>query len=210
EIDSAAPVAVAVAEAAVLVTVGMRGLVFLPQQHERHALAAHLSMDGWPVRLRSRFVRGCRQRKEQPLQAGLVEILGQRPGEPGTLGPLEVVADGGVDEPDDTGDLAMAEAVVVPEAQDVSDFAHGYSGRRHRAGGFCVHDTPVVERISSVARQRIGQADLGPRPKLIPSEGWMQSLGTVDGIRRNGGRDASEEWTGSIGRGGRDPSEYAA
>src|SRR5690606_13902251 len=51
EIDSAAPVAVAIAEAAVLIAVGMYGLVFLPQQHERHALAAHLLMEGRPVRL---------------------------------------------------------------------------------------------------------------------------------------------------------------
>src|SRR5690606_1460889 len=124
----------------------------------------------------------------------------QWPGEPSPLGPLKVVADGGVDEPDDAGDLAMAEAVVVPKAQDVSDFAHGYSGRRHRAGGFCVHDRPVVARISSVARQRSDQADLGPKPKLIPSEGWTPSLGRVDEIRRNGGRHPSEGWTRCIGK----------
>ena len=96
DIEASAPRTVALAELAVLQPLGVLGFVLLPQQRQRHPLAAAFGVDPSPVR-NGAFDTGldwCDG--EQPrFERGLVERLGQRPRQARGLGSADVVADGG-------------------------------------------------------------------------------------------------------------------
>ena len=80
DVEALAPHTVALAELAVLQPLGVLVLVLLPQQRQRHPLAAALGVDLSPVRNGALDIGLNRRDGEQArFERGLVERLGQRP-----------------------------------------------------------------------------------------------------------------------------------
>jgi len=113
------------AEPATAVTVGMRGAIFLPDQLQRHALAAQLAVDRRPVRQRPPILgRGRGDRIEAPLQCGVVKIVRHRPADAGFARPAQARSGGRRADPETGGNLALGQA-GGRQPQHVADLAHG-------------------------------------------------------------------------------------
>ena len=116
-IQLALPGAVVLAEPAVLVAVGVAFPVLLPEQEQGDPLALRLPVDRGPVRQAARL---CRQRRgareQQALQRAIIQIGGQRPGQPGFLGPAQVLIDRRARDAAAPGGLAIAQAMAPTQA----------------------------------------------------------------------------------------------
>ena len=128
----AAPRLVEVGELAVAIAVGVLLSVFEPQELEGDRLLAQLLVDIAPVRGRAGRRRGGRRREQGRLQGGVVEPLGQRPGQPGQLGPPHVIGQGGSRDAQRGADLAEAQTLSQAQAEDVTDLSHGNTGSGQR------------------------------------------------------------------------------
>lgn len=70
-------------------------LVFFPEQHQGYALAAEFLVNNGPVRQDPVPASGLVARREQQLfQAVIVKIVRQRPVQPGSFEPFQVVEHG--------------------------------------------------------------------------------------------------------------------
>jgi hypothetical protein len=108
----------------------MRLTVFLQEQLQGDALAAEFFVNGRPignrpVRCRQRGRFGGRAGQELLLEPDFVEVFGQRPGNLGSGGALEVIPDGADRQAAAAGDLPHREVMFVSESQDLFDGAHG-------------------------------------------------------------------------------------
>ncbi len=125
-IELCGPRAIENAEPRVLIPVGIRALVLLPEQLERHALALELAVDSGPIgkRTRDRFRGRCR---EEPCleRRRVIEFRRQWPWQAGRSEAAEVITDSAVGRADTLGDLADAPPTLVGEAEDFNDLAHG-------------------------------------------------------------------------------------
>ena len=150
------PGPVQLAEPAVLHPLGMRLLVLLPQQRERHPLAAKLAVNHRPLRHREPSLarHRHRSRKQPPLELCVVERLRQRPAQPRLLGATDVPLHRHRRELQAAGNRPTAQTCDMVQPQDLSYFAHGQPPVRHRDpspnkewGGS--HGRPVVPRRSA-------------------------------------------------------------
>ena len=166
---------VEIAEPAVAVAVGMMAAIFLPQQRQRHAAAAQLSMDMPPFRQRLRPRRVVAGRRDQlALQRRVVELIRYRPRDADHRGrrmysPIAVRPI-----PTDRVITRFARPTGALQAQNFSNLPHrqslGGPPLANRKGGPCPAQT----------------ADNAPR--ITPSTGWSLSIGL-------GGRFPSESVT---------------
>lgn len=97
-----------------------------PQQAQGHSFAAQFGVDRRPVRLGDHLRRsGRRWGKETPVERFFVQVSRERPGEPGGLGPLQVLAHRAVGDAAAAGDGPVAQAALPLQTQDFADLAHG-------------------------------------------------------------------------------------
>jgi hypothetical protein len=90
-VEVATPAPVVLAVLAVGVAVGEGLLVLEPQQHQGDVRTAELPVNGRPVGRGTGRRRRCCRREQPGLQGVVVHAVGQRPAQPGGLGPLHVV-----------------------------------------------------------------------------------------------------------------------
>ena len=134
------PLAVTVAELGVAVATGGILLgVFLPQQLLGHALALELLMKSGPVGLLvARRDGGIGTGVEQPCQAGVVELLGQGPGEAEFIGPGQQFLHGAEADLGAVSDLAKRQPGGQSQSQNFSDVTHsdplGWHGPSGKSG----------------------------------------------------------------------------
>lgn len=129
-IDLARPRAVVLTEPAVVKALRMRGLVLLPEQEERHALALELAMHVRPVGQATALRRQCRLRRiQRTFQRGVVKP--RRVGYAGEPGSRQIVADGALTNADTGRDLPLAPAGGM-QPKNFSDLSHGHPRCRHR------------------------------------------------------------------------------
>src|SRR5690606_36880611 len=108
-IDLARPLAVVLAKPAVVKALRLRGLVLLPKQEERHALALELAMHVRPVGQAAALRRQCRLRRiQRTFQRGVVKP--GRVGYAGEPGSRQIVADGALTNADTGRELPLAPA----------------------------------------------------------------------------------------------------
>ena len=93
DVATAPPVAVALAELGVAVTVGVQFAVFEPEQLQGHALLGELLLHGVVVGLGVTRRRVRDIGKESSLEGVVVHLLGQRPTEARHLRAIDVIAD---------------------------------------------------------------------------------------------------------------------
>ncbi|MGB5743998.1 MAG: hypothetical protein WBM65_16445 [Sedimenticolaceae bacterium] len=102
-----------------------------PQQLQGHALAferlGHLEVVGL-----DQATGRLAGRKQQRLKPGLVDPVGQRPGETQGVRCRDVVVDRALGQAAGPGDLLVAESGRVLEAQDLDDLLHWNPRCRHR------------------------------------------------------------------------------
>ena len=125
-VEAPTPRSVAFAELAVLKPLGVDGLVLVPQQREGDALAPALSVHAGPVRNRAFVSSRHRGGGEQPpFERALVELFGQRPGQPGGLGSVNVLTHCGGRGLDGARDGPDRQSSLEEQPQYAMDFAHG-------------------------------------------------------------------------------------
>src|SRR5258707_2081572 len=138
--DPVAPFDVEVAETAVAVAVvGMVAAIFLPQQRQRYAAAAQVSMDMSQIRkrLRSRrIVPGWR--KELALQRRVVDLLRYRPADANHRGATNILRNRRATNPDRPGDHPIARPTGILQAKNFSNLPHRQSLGGHRTS-HCVN-----------------------------------------------------------------------
>ena len=150
------PRPVQLAEPAVLHPLGMRLLVLLPQQRERHPLAAKLAVNAAPVGHRKPGLTRHRHRprEQPPLELGIVERLRQRPAQPRLLGAADVPLHRRRRQLQAAGNRPTAQTRDMMQPQDLSYFAHGQPLVRHRVPLPKGREDPTVSRLSRVAQLR--------------------------------------------------------
>jgi hypothetical protein len=120
------PLVVEVAELAILVALGIRRLVFLPQEHQGDGLAAQFPVDGDEVQWLAGLVgHDGGWRKQALLQRLVVGLGGKGPVETGAGKASEVLGDGASGDGAALGDLAFGESTVELQAQHFTDLSHG-------------------------------------------------------------------------------------
>src|SRR5579883_3225918 len=174
------PPAIPLTEAAVLIAVGIRVPVLLPEQAERHAFATKLAVDLLPHRLGPRTGPPGGGRIEPPFQCRIVQLLREGPRKPQRFGPMEHAHHGAVREPQAVGNLASRQMMGGVEPKNLANLAHRYPPACRRAR------TPVPRELCS-PRLRTGVAN--PCTRRPPTL-------RVVGITRN-------RWTNYPGIGGR-------
>ena len=123
-----------VAEPRVAVAVRMSREIFLVQDGDADARPLELLDQVGPIRLRpaARADPGARPGEQLLLQGRVGQILRQRPGQPGRLGPLDGVPHGRARRAHNPADLAIAGLARV-EPQHLPHLSHGHlSVCRHR------------------------------------------------------------------------------
>lgn len=133
DVERAAPSAIQISVATVVIPVGVGGLVLLPQQNERHALAAQLLVHALEVRCRARDRRWCRRGKQQVFEGLVIELLRQRPTEAGILCAEDIVIQRAASNADGSRHLSATELARTPEPEQLSDLSHGYRMCGHRS-----------------------------------------------------------------------------
>jgi hypothetical protein len=101
------------AETAVAVAVRMFGLVFLPEEVERHALAPQFAMYGRPIGFRTDLARGRCRRIQPCFQFDLAQPRRQRVAQSALLRPAKNLAHRRRRTADHPGNLTMASASLV-------------------------------------------------------------------------------------------------
>ncbi len=120
-----APAPVVFAECAVLEAAWLLGLVLLPQQFQRHALAAQFIVHGGPSRRRPLHRRRFAGWEQQPLQGRVVALGWQGRGQACQRSAGYVVGHSGGRNVDDAGDFPLGAALLEMQSQHFMDFAHG-------------------------------------------------------------------------------------
>jgi hypothetical protein len=114
-------------ELGVRVAVGVVLPILMPQQHQRQPRPAQLAVNPPPVRQRPVGLGGRSLREQQRLQGDVIELVGQRPPQPGPLGPAHMVAGGRERHTKGRADLAKRHA-LMGQSKDLTDSAHGETG----------------------------------------------------------------------------------
>ena len=125
------PAPVVLAKAAVQVVVRVALLVFLPQQIERHALAAQLSVQVRPFGQRTARARLRRRRVQFRLQHRIVPAGRHRVADAGERGPAHDLADRRARDADDSGNLPSAAPLILAQPQYLDNISHGQPPIRH-------------------------------------------------------------------------------
>jgi hypothetical protein len=102
----------------------LRGLVLLPQQHQRHTLAAQLLVELAEVGQRHGPGTGGRRWVQRLLKSGLVPAVRQWPGHARLAGAAQAVLHGGAGDTGALGDVAFGKTGVL-EPENLADLAHG-------------------------------------------------------------------------------------
>ena len=191
--DGFAPTAVELAEPAVAVAVRVLGPVLLPQQQQRNGRPLQFLVDVGPIGQRPRRLLVKRRRREQPpLQLGIVQSVGHRPGDADDGGAPQILANRRPAQPGRDGDLPLAHAKGVPQSQNFSNLSHRRSLGGHRTSP-CMAAKEVSSAIRSPTSRASGRAHQGGR---LRSE-WVADF------RRN-------RWPDCLGISGRFASDYAS
>lgn len=133
DVDATPPPPVELAELAVGVAVGEDLLVLDPQQHQGDVGAPELDVDPGPVRQRAgRRWRGGGGGEQERLEGVVVEAIGEGPGDPGRLGPAQMVAHGRERHLERRCGVAQAEAFAQAQSESISDLSHADMGPGHR------------------------------------------------------------------------------
>jgi hypothetical protein len=101
----------------------MRRSIFLPEQHQRHARAFQVLMQVHPVR-DDPVGRQRGAPKQARCYRAVIEIVGERPRQPGGRGALEVSRHGAEAQPARLRDGALREPGRVFQAENVAKFSH--------------------------------------------------------------------------------------
>ena len=162
-VEVTCPLPVVMDELGVLVPLRVALLVLHPEKLERDRGPAELTVDRGPVRHRP-LGRGRElpSGEELPLQVGVIDVIGERPADPGRGGPAQVLPHRRRANPGHQGHLAVAQPLPVAEAEDFSDLAHGGSGSRHRH---------LLERLLGRSRQRASAFTSRRHSSLPPVRG---------------------------------------
>lgn len=99
------------------------GAVFVPQQHEGHALASQLLVDA-PVVGPSVGVAGSGRRQQAALQGGFVHASNGRTIQASGYRQAHIFGDHAFGDTKGKGDLLVGQATVEFETQGVFEFAH--------------------------------------------------------------------------------------
>ncbi len=102
---------------------GVVGAVLLPQQHQRHTLAAQLLVQAAIVRL-DVVTRPLRRHQQAPLQRGFIRVPGLRPVQPCGSGQAYVLGDDALRDAQRGGDLLVRQLGVQFQTQYVFDLTH--------------------------------------------------------------------------------------
>lgn len=116
---------VALAELRVLQAVGILGLVFEPEQLQRHALAGEFPVHLLGIGLGTAHRGGSSRWVKAGVQGRLVEVLGKRPGKMGYLRPADDVRHRVGGDGHAAADLPAGEPELMMEPQDLLDLTHG-------------------------------------------------------------------------------------
>ena len=193
----AEPLPVVAAEPRVLVSVRMPLLVLLPEQVQGHALAPsgiglrhrvrtaalrralEFPVDLGPVRHHAGVdqLTGQRRREQHPLQIGVGQVLGQRPGQSRPFRALHIGSDRGSGNSADTRNLPVTQPLAPLEAENLSDLAHRYTLVGHGVLSDLKERAPY--RLSSMRRA----APAGEKP---PSQGGSFAMEWVATLPWNG------------------------
>ena len=139
--DRPPPCAVERTEPAVAVAVRMLGPVFLPQQQQRHTAATQLGVQPAPVRQRLRRTgMKARRREQPPFERGVVEVVGDRPGQPDHRRPTEVFRDRRAADAERPRDHPLTDAAGVLQTKNFSNLAHRQSLGGHRTSLACMSE----------------------------------------------------------------------
>ena len=114
------------AELAVLISVGICFLVFIPEELEGHLLPFQLPVDVLHRRHNPLIaVYGCGRRKQQMFHGGIVKIVRQGPGKSFKLCAIQIICDGAPGNVTTLGNLACGESFLPLQSQYFIYFAHG-------------------------------------------------------------------------------------
>src|SRR5688572_26065476 len=111
-------------ELRVLIAVGDRLLVLLPEQLERHALLLQLLVYGRPVRDGAPVLGEVGPTKEPRVERCVVEVRRQWPRQSARRKAAEVRVGRALGEPEAQRDLALAAVLLEPEAEGLTNLAH--------------------------------------------------------------------------------------
>ena len=162
----ALPGAVQLAPAAVAIAVRLALPVLLPQQHQRDAGPAQLVMDVGPIGLGLAplallaAVAGIQHRLQHPVG----QRRRQRPAQARRRGPLQGQRDGAARQAQRAGDLPVAGAAFVLQAQDLAYASHRHSLGWHRSPArHCLTSRApsTAQRSSACHPSRGGRLQIG-------------------------------------------------
>jgi hypothetical protein len=131
QIDPPGPLLIPPTKLRVLIPVGVGLLVLHPQQLQRHTLAPQLPVHPSEIRWRARHPRRRCRWEQRPLQRLIIELVGQRPAQPGAGSPVQIPMHRRRRDPQRPGNLAFAQPGLVTQPEHFSDLSHGGSGPRH-------------------------------------------------------------------------------
>ncbi len=107
DVDFLEPLAIEFTELAVLVSVGVLLLIFVPEELEGDAFPFPLPVDLFHCGHLAVFLgEGVMRRKEQIFQSGIIQLRGKGPGQAGLLDPVEVLLDSAPGNVAAVGDLS--------------------------------------------------------------------------------------------------------
>jgi len=109
-------IAIQIAKAAVLVTVGAALLILLREEEQGHAFATELLMSKGPVGHNPRYVHDGKPGEQKPLQSTVVHVVGQRPSKICLLGSSQIFGDGATRQFQTESDLAGRKAAFPMES----------------------------------------------------------------------------------------------
>ena len=159
----------------VLHPLGMRRLVLLPQQRQRHPLAAKLAVNLAPLRCREPCLARQRRRprEQPPLELSIIERFRQRPSHPLRLSAQDVLPHRRWRCLHTSRNRPDAQPCGVVQPQDLSNLAHGQPPLRHRDALPKGREGPTVSRLSRVAQLRV--SDPSRRSSAYPENDRLRT-----------------------------------
>ena len=130
-IDAAQEVAVKLAVLRVLIPPRSVGLVLVPQKSQGRALSLHLFLHKGSVWQKPYGIGAGDGRVKALLQRGVIQPIGQRPGQVDSGGPLQTFSNGASGNGAACCNRSIAQLRRPLESQDFSNFAHWGSLCRH-------------------------------------------------------------------------------
>src|SRR3989339_432074 len=126
DIQFACPLAITIAELAVLISTGIAFLVFRPEKLEGNPFLFQFLVKVLHGRHNPLIcVYMCGRRKQQTFHGGIVKIVGQRPGKPLELCSIQIIFDGAPGNVTTLGNLTFGEPFLQLQSQYFIYFAHG-------------------------------------------------------------------------------------